>query len=256
MTMKNSIKLLLFFCLISINKLAAQNSDLYIIKMKSGLQVKCELVKIVPDSFVMVRQYGLVSKISINDILDINYSESIAGSGSFGGSAKKKAIRRPLPDTGWSVGLQPGFTIGSAPGWGATSSFVFRGSFLKSDGKRWMYGINAGFDPYDFYDEVVGATMLEGRYFLKKKDTKPAFLVVNAGYGFNLTSPRTGADGGFGCSFGIGKSFRLKNQNTFSYLFTYKIQQFESETWNWWSSFNQLQHVDTRRFEFRVEWRY
>lgn len=255
--MKNSIKLLLLFCLISISKLSAQNSDLYIIKMKSGLQVKCELVKIVPDSFVIVRQYGLVSKISISDIQDINYSESIAGSGSFGGiKGKPKVVRRPLPDTGWSLGIQPGFTIGSIQGWGATSSFVFRGSLLKSDGKRWMYGFNSGFDPYAFYEEVVGATMLEGRYLLTKNDTKPAFLVANMGYGFNLTSPRTGSDGGFGCSFGIGKSYRLKSQNTFSYMFSYKIQQFKAESWDWWSRSTQLQNIDSRRFELRVEWRY
>jgi hypothetical protein len=257
MPMKNSIKLLLFFCLFNAKSLSSQNSDLYVIKFKTGLQIKCELVKVVPDSFVMVRQYGLLTKIPMNDILDINYSESIAGAGSFGGGrGKTKALRRPLPDTGWSVGIQPGFTIGSAPGWGATSSFVFRGSLLKSDGKRWMYGFNAGFDPYDYYGEVIGATMLEGRYLLTKNDTKPVFLVANLGYGFNLSSPRTGGDGGFGCSIGMGKSYRLKNQNSFSYMFTYKIQQFESESWSWWIRSNQMQMIDTRRFEFRVEWRY
>lgn len=257
MTMKNFIKLLLLTGIFNINHISAQNSDLYILKMKNGIQIKCELVKIVPDSFVMVRQYGLLSKISIKDIADINYAESIAGSGSFGsGKSRTKVVRRPIPDTGWTVGIQPGFTIGSIPGWGATSSFTVRGSVLKSDGKRWMYGFNAGFDPYSYYEEVVAPVMLEGRYLLQKQNTRPVFLAANIGYGFNITSPRLGSDGGFGCSVGIGKSYRLKNQNTFSYVFSYKIQQFKAENWSWWNSINQLQNVDTRRFEFRVEWRY
>lgn len=255
--MKNFLKLLLLIGIFNIGDVHAQNSDLYILKMKNGLQIKCELVKIVPDSFVMVRQYGLLSKININDIADINYAESIAGSGTFGsGKNKTKIVRRPMPDTGWSAAIQPGFTIGSAPGWGATSSFTLRGSFLRSDGKRWSYGINTGFDPYSYYDAVVAPVMLEGRYLLQKQNTKPVFITANAGYGFNITSTRTGSDGGFGCSVGMGKSYRLKNQNIFSYMFCYRIQQFKTESWSWWSSFNQLQNVDTRRFEFRVEWRY
>lgn len=255
--MKNLLKLLLLIGIFKFNNISAQNSDLYILKMKNGLQIKCELVKIVPDSFVMVRQYGMLSKINIDDIADINYSESIAGSGSFGGSRGKiKVVRRPVPDTGWSVGIQPGFTIGSAPAWGATSSFVVRSSILRSDGKRWMYGLNIGLDPYSYYEEVIAPVMLEGRYLLQKQNTKPVFIVANAGYGFNITSPRLGSDGGFGCSVGMGKSYRLKNQNVFSYMFNYKIQQFESENWSWWNRINQLHYVDTRRFEFRVEWRY
>lgn len=251
--MKNIVKLLLFFCFFYINESNAQNNDLYLVKLKSGLTIKCELIKVVPDSFVIIRQYGLESKVNMSDVVNITYSESLFQTKTFNGKVKK--IKHSLPDSGWSFGIQPGFTIGT-DGWDVTSSFTMRGSFLNSNGKNSMYGFNIGFDPYSYYNTVLGISSVEGRQYISKRNATRTFISGTLGYGWNLSSPRTGIDGGLLWSLGIGNSYRLNNGNIFSYQFGFKTQNFISEDRIWGRIDPIIQHISTKRFEFKVEWRY
>ncbi len=252
--MKNFVKLLLFFCFLIVNESKAQNNDLYILKLKSGLTIKCELVKVVPDSFVSIRQYGLESKVNMSDVVNITYSESLFSTNTF--KSKVKPVKKNLLDTGWSLGLQPGFTIGSGGDWGVTSSFTFRASMLNSNGKNTMYGFNFGFDPYDFYGTILAPTTLEGRYYIGKPAPARVFFNGNIGYSWNLLSPRTGNDGGLTFGFGVGKSYRLRSGNVFSYQFGYKSQDFKQENFIWWRNETVYQIISARRIEFKLEWRY
>jgi len=242
-----------FFCACGLH---AQNNDLYIVKLKSGLQIKCELVKVIPDSFVTVRQYGLISNIPYGEVVSIHFSESAVKVQP--GRQKTKVFKKNLPDSGWSIGVQPGFSMGMADDDWLTSSFQFRLSALKSLSKKWQAGVTVGLDPYAYYGIVLGTVLAEGRYYLEKDKPRSAFFYGLGGYGFNLTSARLGKDGGINLSYGFGKAFRNKNQNIFSYMFGYRLQKAQEDKLVWApiGSVNRTYHYVMRRFEFKVEWRF
>lgn len=233
-------------------KLNAQTADLYKVYLKSGLIVKAELVKVIPDSIIQIRQYGLITNLKMKDIdsvvfdetkLPLNYSRRA-----------ERASRRNLLDSVWTFGFQPGFTIGS-DGWGVTSSFSFRGAFLGSNSKHLMYGFNFGFDPYLLYEQGFGNISAESRYVFKKDTYKSPFIYCIGGYGFNLTSPALGRDGGVCTSFGIGQSIRTRSDMVFSFMIGYKYQRFKEERFIWPTG-NVLTYNNINRMEFKVEWRY
>jgi hypothetical protein len=239
---------------------SAQNNDLYVIKLKSGLILKCELINVIPDSIVTIRQYGLTSTLKFSEVISIEYAESLvkyepAGNSNSVSRHRKIVVKKAVPDSGWSVGLQPGFSIGIADDDWLTSSFVMKISVLKSITRKWQAGVVMGLEPYAYYGQVMGTVMGEGRFYLEKEKPKALFLHAQLGYGFNLTSERTGKDGGLAFSYGFGKSFRNRNQNIFSYMIGYKFQSAKEERL---LSGNIIRtyFYRMRRFEFKVEWRF
>lgn len=248
-------KLLFFIALVLsffVNNLKAQTFDLYKVHLKSGIVIKCELLKLIPDSFVVIKQYGLKTNIALKDIDSVVFAESRIES--LNPYNRMAIIRKNIPDTGWSVGLQPGFSMGDA-GFEPTTSFVARISVLKSNGRHWMYGLNLGLDPYMYYDMAMGVTALEARYLFNVNKPRSMFLTGLGGYGFNLTSPRTGEDGGLMAAFGFGRSIRTQGQNIFSYMFSFKEQRF-SEMRRFWPDVERKYNYVLRRFEVKFEWRF
>lgn len=241
------------FCL---NNLISQNADLYLVKLKSGLVLKCELIKVVPDSFVVVKQYGLESKINITEVIEINYSEtSDVFVKNMVNKQAPKAILKNIPDSGWHFAFQIGLALGTKYGSEPASNFVLRSSVLKSNNKRLMYGFNLGIDPYASYEMVCGITALEGRYMFNKNSKSSGYLVGIGGYGFNLSSVRNGKDGGVHLSAGVGISNRLKSGNIFSYQFGYKYQEAQMESQSWRSA-GIMEQFQIKRFEVKFEWRF
>ncbi|MCC6817853.1 MAG: hypothetical protein IT245_03050 [Bacteroidia bacterium] len=250
--MKNFLAFIV--CFVSFNcQLNAQNSDLYKVYIKSGLVVKAELLKVIPDSMIQIRQYGLVSNIKMKDIDSIVFDESKLPNLNTN-RMNVWAQRKQLLDSGWSYGFQPGFTLG-ADGWGITSSFTFRGSFLKNNLKHLMYGFNFGFDPYLLYEQAFGNISAESRFLFKEKSIRSPFIYSIAGYGFNLTSPALGRDGGVCASFGLGQSFRTRGDLVFSFMIGYKYQRFKEERFIWPTG-NVLTYNNLNRMEFKTEWRF
>jgi hypothetical protein len=247
-----------FFCTLQAK---AQNNDLYVIKLKSGLVLKCELINVIPDSIVTIRQYGMISTLKFSEVISIDYSESLVKHeppGSVPARQRKVIMKKAVPDSGWSVGLQPGFSMGIADGNWLTSSFVIKLSVLKSLARRWQAGVVVGLEPYAYYDLAMGTVMGEGRFYVEKEKPKSFFMHTQLGYGFNLTSERTGKDGGVAFSYGFGKSFRNRNQNIFSYMIGFKYQKAREEkiVWGPIGSVSRTYHYVIKRFEFKVEWRF
>lgn len=254
--MKNLRFVVLLSFVFCLNNLVSQNADLYLVKLKSGLVIKCELIKVVPDSFVLIKQYGLESKINISDVVDINYSET---SDVFVKNIANKQSSRPvlknIPDSGWHFAFQIGLALGTKYGSEPASNFVLRSSVLRYNNKRAMYGFNLGIDPYASYEIVCGIAALEGRYMLNKNRKSSGYLVGIGGYGFNLSSVRNGKDGGIHLSAGVGVSNRLKSGNIFSYQFGYKYQEAQMESQSW-RSFGFMEQYRIKRFEVKFEWRF
>jgi hypothetical protein len=247
-------KIALIISLFCITETRAQNNDLYVVKLKSGLAIKCELVKVVTDSFIVIRQYGLESTIRYDDVVSIEYSESLVKHTP--GRTKKVVIKRNLPDSGWSIGVQPGFCIGLADDDWLTSSFLFRLSILKTVSPRWQAGITLGLDPYAYYGVLLGSMMGEGRFYLETGRPRAAFLYGQAGYGLSLVSEKPVRDGGLIFEFGMGKAYRNKKQNIFSYMLGYKVQKARHDVtdWNWPGV--RYHYYSLRRFVCKVEWRF
>lgn len=237
-----------FFC-----HLNAQNTDLFKVYLKSGLILKAELVKVIPDSLVQIKQYGMLTNIKFSEIDSLVFDESLMKTIVFN-PLNKPIERKHVVDSGWSFGLQPGFTLGIG-GWGLTSSFTFRTSILRGNGKLAQYGFNLGIDPYILYENAFGVTALEGRQYFKKQSHRSPFVYGTLGYGFNLTSPALGKDGGVNTSIGFGNGFRTRNGVVFSFMFGYRFQRFR-ELRNIWRVGDIYTYNNINRFECKFEWRY
>lgn len=248
--------LIICFTLI-LHKCYSQHSDLYLIKLKNGLTLKAELIKIVPDSFIVFKQYGLETKLKMSEVIEINFSET----NQYLITKKGKPIifKRNLPDTGWSFGYQLGFSGGLINDFGwtrPTTSFVSRISILKSVYKLNQVGVLLGFDPYAAYEFVIFPIELHGRHYFYNKPKSP-LLYANFGYGLNVSRGNPINNGGLTYSFGLGKSFRTKNQKVFSLMFGIKNQQAQDRLreWNWQTGNSTFYDANfsIRRIEFRTE---
>ena len=237
-----------FFCQVN-----AQNTDLYKIYLKSGLVLKAELVKVIPDSIIQIKQYGMLTVLKFNAIDSVVFSESRLPDFQMA-FMKQKIKRSNILDSGWSLGLQPGFSIGFTE-WDITSSFIFRASVLKNNGKHLMYGFNFGLEPYSYYEQAFGVADLEGRYYFRANTNRSMFFGSLMGYGFNITSPALGRDGGFNFFAGLGQSFKTRNNVLFSFAFGYKYQSYQVMR-NIWQVGNVLTYNRLNRFETKFEWRF
>jgi hypothetical protein len=96
---------------------------------------------------------------------------------------------------------------------------------------------------------------MEGRQYFKKNTTKSPFAYLTAGYGFNITSPALGKDGGANTSLGFGNSFRTRSGVIFSFMLGYRFQRFR-ELRNIWGAGQVYTYNNINRFEVKFEWRY
>ncbi|MES2617339.1 MAG: hypothetical protein V4613_05645 [Bacteroidota bacterium] len=236
------------FIFVGIINCNAQQTDLYIIKLKNGLQIKAELIKVVPDSFAIIKQYGLATKINLSEISEITFSET--NPVAINRPGRLNVIKRPLPDSGWVCGYQFGISLGS-DGFYPTSSFVARFNALKRIGKNAQAGFSIGLDPYSYYETALAVTTLDFREYFNNKP-KSMFLYANAGYGFSLTEPNTVKYGGLNFGFGFGRSYRTANQNVFSMMLGYKSQDMK-EDYVRWNVPSTIKYISARRMEFKVE---
>ena len=224
-------------------------SDLYIIKLKNGIAIKAELIKVVPDSFVLIKQYGLETKINMTDILTIIYDET--NPLAYSKRTRPKVFKRPIPDSGWSFGYQFGFTLGRADIYFTTSSFVTRLIALKKVGKRTQVGFAAGADPYDFYSIAIGSVSLDARHYLSK-GSNAMFTYGYSGYGFNLSNPNSIKYGGWNYGIGLGHSLRTKNQKVLSIMAGYKRQYAKEESYPR-NRPSYTKYLTLSRVEFKLE---
>lgn len=244
------MKHFLFFVLFTLAgfKTYAQHTDLYIIKLKNGMIIKAELVKVVTDSFAIIKQYGLESKIKMSEILDITFNET--NPTVYLAKGTPPVLRRNLPDSDWSVGYQVGFTLGLVD-YGATSSFVTRFTALKTVARKTQVGFSLGLDPYAAYDFVIGTIAADIRqYFIN--NARAPFVYGYVGYGFNITNSKPIQSGGINYGFGFGQSFRTKRQKTFSFMLGLKGQNAEDYSF-FWNGSNNLQYYSMRRLELKLE---
>lgn len=256
--MRLGIFFLFFFSLLIFSKLCAQTGSLYVVQMKSGLQIKCEILSIEGDSFVNISQFGLKSRLSMSEISSIKFSEihpqyNIDQS-RIGFTGRVKKYRAPLRDTGWAPELNIGFTIGSGL-YGATSNFVTRAKLLYMKGNQ-QYGFFAGFDPYARYESALVPAGFEIRNIMKPQSNSSSFLFLNSGYAINVTSVRLGEDGGFNLGLGYGRMRRNPSGTSFFYSIGFKHQTFKATWYNWSLDRDVLSFVAANRFEFNVGWRY
>ncbi len=235
----------------------SQHSDLYLIKLKSGLKIKGELVKIVPDSFIVFKQYGLITKLNIAEVVDITFSETNQNISYKKGKLIK--YKRNLPDTGWRLGLQIGFLGGLADKWGwgptPTTNFVLRMAVLKKVAKKTQVGAMVGFNPYALYSFVALPIEAHIRQYLQNKP-KSMFFYGNLGYGFNISEGSPIKNGGITYGYGIGRSYRTQRQNIFSMKFGFTAQNAIGyiNNFGWRGNFEPIQaNLNIRRFEFRAE---
>lgn len=245
--MKHSVFLVLFFltCMVSTY---GQQTDLYRIKLKNGLIIKAELIRVVPDSFALIRQYGMESKINFSEITDISFSET--NPAMINRLDRQVITKRPLPDSGWIFGYQLGASLGTDEYFPITS-FVARFTGLKRIGRTTQAGFSCGIDPYSYYETALGVATIDFREYLKNKP-KSMFLYANAGYGFNLTEPNTVKYGGLNFGFGLGRSYRTRHQNIFSMMLGYKSQDIK-DYYQPWNRPGYIKYINARRIEFKVE---
>lgn len=227
--------------------------------------IKAFVLRVIPDSIVTIRQYDLESNILMSEVAEIVYSGPVKSeNGSQNGMAqdsrtatgrplRSNYIRKNIPDSGWHLGLQLGASFGTKS-YGASSSFVFRANLLKTQG-RFLYGLNTGLDPYLYTGNLLWITAAEGRYHFTMNKPKSFLLNLSSGYGFNLSSPRLGNDGGFLFSSGIGHSHRTRDGNVFSVLLSYKFQSMKSQVTNWMRD-TRTEYYKLHRTEIKVEWRF
>lgn len=261
--MKLKVFFLFIFTTMIVSGLKSQNADLYLLKMKSGLVIKCEVLKIVPDSFVKIRQYNFESTIKMSDIQTIEFSE-INGAvfTPFNQTnAKVKAPRAQIADSFWHLGLSVGFSAGNSS-YDITTNFLTRINVLRSNRKRtrWMYGPYLALEPYSYYGAVAFTPGLEGRYHFNKSTPKSGIIYGYTGYTMNINTSKPLKNDGSTFGFGIGKSSRTQNGNIFTMMFGYKYQTIQSQI-NVFDNFRrEWINVDAThilpRFEARVEWRF
>ena len=135
---------ILFFC---INTANAQSYDLYSIKLKSGLILKCELVNIIPDSFVTIRQYGNVSRIKCSEIIWIEYSGYKKIDSAYNTPyVRPKVILRKLPDSLWTYGLQLSLNLNFGGPYEETAGTQIKFIAMKGVRKGLEAGFCLGFD--------------------------------------------------------------------------------------------------------------
>lgn len=242
----------------------AQSNDLYNVKLKSGLVIKCELLKVVPDSFIVIRQYGQVNTIKYSEIESVDFSQAAvrASPAVPVQTVYARPVRRKksVPDSGLSVGLQTGLCFGTTTEYSMpTVSILLRLSALYTLDKRWQAGIALGIDPYLQYDAVLTSIQGEGRFHLSKDKAQSTFLHGQAGYGFNIVSSTNRVTGGPCYTAGIGQSFRDRKENIFSIIVAYRSQNITQEMQGWDSrsgDFNRTYHRVFNRLEFKVEFRF
>jgi hypothetical protein len=258
--MKNIFYFIVFISSFTTLSVNAQHNDLYLVKLKSGITLKCELLRVVPDSFIVVRQYGLDNTIQMSDVVSVDFSESSLKYFSHMYYGKPKVIKRNLPDSNWTIGVSPGFTIGSGGWWGPTSSFTTRLNLLKGFGPRFMAGFGTGIDPYGYTGNVIAPLVLDGRCLLQKNSPNSLFIYSELGFGFNLVSPRTVDDGGPTYAIGMGRMYRTKRQNVFGFSFGYRYQSLKSEIQRFdpfSRTTNTIRATEIyRRFVAKAEWRF
>jgi hypothetical protein len=261
--MKLKVFFLFIFTTMIVNGLKSQNADLYLVKLKSGLIIKCEVLKIVPDSFVKIRQFNFESTIKMSEVQMIEFSETSAlfvnKFKEENKSQNRRANLKNIPDSGWNFGLSIGFSLGSAY-YGITSNFVGRANLLRTNKKndRFMYGPYFAIEPYTLYETAVMTPGVEGRYHFKKNVPKTFFTYSYTGYSLSLTEPNPLTNGGAAFGIGLGKSGRTRAGNIFSMMFGYKHQSLTGQiylnTRNGWEFTKAFYRLN--RFEARVEWRF
>jgi hypothetical protein len=259
--MKYFFYLLLFVVLAKVNVANAQSNDLYNVKLKSGLLLKCELLKMVPDSFIVIRQYGQVNTIKYSEIESVEFIQSAAKTSPTVPTrtyqAKPVQPKKNIPDSGLSVGIQTGLCFGQnddlypMP----TVSVLIRLSLLYSLGNRFQIGVALGLDPYLLNDAIITSMQGEGRfYFIANKPSSP-FLHLQAGYGFNIIPATDKIQGGELYTFGFGQSFRDKKDNILSVILAYRSQNLTEEGYDW-NNNPVTYHQVFNRLEAKVEFRF
>lgn len=260
-------KFIFVICFFYVTNAGAQNKDLYNVKLKSGLVIKCELLRVVTDSFVVIRQYGQVNTIKYDEIESISFSETRGTSvvispeeSNRSQPVRAKPVqpqRKNIPDKQPSFGVQTGLCFGQTDDF-PTVSILLRLSVLTGITKRLQAGGAVGLDPYLQYNIVLGSVLGDARYYFKKDKPQSPFLHTQFGYGFNFNSHQPAKEGGLTYNFGVGQSFRDNSQNIFSMMLGYRFQKAseEREIWDQWGNRTVTLFHEFNRVEFKVEFRF
>lgn len=267
-----TIAVVLLYALVS----GAQNKDLYNVKMRSGLTIKCELISFLPDSMVSIRQYGLVSTIHSREIISIEYSgfkpqDTQRKSNVYNAPVrlvKPKPVFRNLPENVWTCGIQLCLNVnGITPS--RETSMQTLGTSVKLSamtglGKHLELGFCAGLDAYD-EDWLFGVAASQVRYCILANRYKTPLLYTQLGYGFNFSDGDPIQYGGINFAGGIGMSSRTKAQDIFCVMLGFKLQRLmvDVDPWQWnqgwgWTNTNSTQTLvyTLMGAEAKVEWRF
>ncbi len=253
----------------------AQNSALYNVKLRSGLLIKCELVKLVPDSFVVIRQYGEISSIPSSEVESIVYAGTVTRTQAAVKVAvikeKPKLLRRNLPDSAWTIGFQlgPNMSVNLSPSSDIYDVLPYPGSSfrlnaMKGISKKVEAGFSVGIDPcldISYTDNifVMGVLLGDLRFNLRKDRPKTPFLYAEGGYGFNLTARDVVKSGGLNMSMGFGSASRTKTQGIYSFMLGLKLQTIRQELFFFtWPDTRQdvYYHYALFGFEMKMEWKF
>jgi hypothetical protein len=253
--MKKSQFWLLAVILIFAGRLDAQNGDLFVFKLKSGLEIKGELLKVIPDSCVVLRQYGLETTINISEISSIKWSGRTEH---FIPSTAPLAYRiANLPDSGFYMGASIGGTVGITDvNEDITSSFSVQLSALYFVKPRLLTGVSLLLDPYGYYSQAIFSPVVDVRYFPMVKRRKSPLIYGHLGYGFNITSPALGKHGGINTEFGLGFAKSTRNHNVFLISAGVKYQEFKrkSSVVVWPNVEDRIYHYQLTRVLIKFGW--
>lgn len=231
--------ILVLFILMFFNSICAQTGKmpLYDITLKNGVVLRASVLEM-GGGKIKISQMGLVSEYPDSLVVSLKLSEAV-GSSTIQKEAKNLQVRKVYGL------LQAGFLGGIVnDGWGTYPqvNMTMDGSVHYFFKPNWSAGIGFGGQYYTSYD--AGSLDLKPEIrWVAKQAPRSLYMYAQPGISFSISNNSSKNGVSYFAGYGLGKMFRTRNGETFSFSLGLRHQELFTENNNWTGTFWEVQSI-------------